>query len=117
TQEAPDWMVERLQAAYGAHEAQRILEAHRKEPPVDFSVKSQPSLWAEKLGGHVLPNGSVRVDDLAMSVPELPGFDEGEWWVQDAAASLPARLLGDVAGLEVADLCAAPGGKTAGLAM
>ena len=117
TREAPDWMVERLQAAYGADESQRILQAHRREPSVDFSVKSQPALWAEKLGGYVLPNGSVRVDDLAMSVPELPGFDDGEWWVQDAAASLPARLLGDVAGLEVADLCAAPGGKTAGLAM
>lgn len=117
TEEAPDWMVERLQAAYGADVTHRILQAHRQEPPVDFSVKSQPSLWAEKLGGYVLPNGSVRVDDLAMSVQELPGFDEGEWWVQDAAASLPARLLGDVADCDVADLCAAPGGKTAFLAM
>src|SRR5690606_15294977 len=94
TQEAPDWMVERLQAAYGAHEAQRILEAHRKEPPVDFSVKSQPSLWAEKLGGHVLLNGSVRVDDLDMFLPVLPGFYVGEGWGEGAGASLPARAWG-----------------------
>src|SRR5690606_36867152 len=79
--------------------------------------KFDPVLWAEKLGGYVLPNGSVRIDSLGMSVPELPGFEEGAWWVQDAAASLPGRLLGDVSGLEVADLCAAPGGKTAGLAL
>lgn len=116
TDEAPDWMIERLRAAYG-DQAKEILEAHRKESPVDFSVKSDPALWAEKLGGYVLPNGSVRVDSLGMSVPELPGFAEGEWWVQDAAASLPGRLLGDVTGLSVADLCAAPGGKTAGLAV
>lgn len=117
TSEAPDWMVERLETAYGADVARQILEAHRQEAPVDFTVKSEPALWAEKLGGRVLPNGSVRVDNLTVSVPELPGFDEGQWWVQDAAASLPPRLLGDVSGLAVADLCAAPGGKTAALAL
>lgn len=117
TTDAPDWMVERLDDAYGRETALRILQVHRTESPVDFSVKSSPELWAERLGGRVLPNGSVRVDDLTVSVPELPGFSEGEWWVQDAAASLPPRMLGDVAGLEVADLCAAPGGKTAALAL
>ena len=116
TADAPDWMIERLEAAYGKDTTRQILEVHRTESPVDFSVKSQPESWAEKLGGRVLPNGSVRVGDLSVSVPELPGFPDGEWWVQDAAASLPPRLLGNVAGLEVADLCAAPGGKTAALA-
>jgi 16S rRNA (cytosine967-C5)-methyltransferase len=62
-----------------------------------------------------LPTGTVRVENLAGAVTELPGFAEGAWWVQDAAASLPARLFGDVRGLRVADLCAAPGGKTAQL--
>src|SRR5690606_33717667 len=57
------------------------------------------------------------VEKLAAPVTELPGFEEGAWWVQDAAASLPARLLGDVRGLRVADLCAAPGGKTAQLVL
>ncbi|TIT18485.1 MAG: RsmB/NOP family class I SAM-dependent RNA methyltransferase, partial [Mesorhizobium sp.] len=61
------------------------------------------------------PTGTVRVEKLSASVTELPGFEDGAWWVQDAAASLPARLFGDIKGLRVADLCAAPGGKTAQL--
>lgn len=116
TSDAPEWFAERLRAAYGAEETNAILRAHRREPPVDFTVKDDPQHWAEQLGGYVLPNGSVRLDRLGASVPELPGYAEGGWWVQDAAASLPARLLGDVQDLAVADLCAAPGGKTAQLA-
>lgn len=115
TDEAPKWFSERLEQAYGVEKAKRIFQAHRHEAPVDFSVKSDPEGWAEKLGGIVTPTGTVRVERLAASVPELPGFAEGAWWVQDAAASLPARLLGDIKGLRVADLCAAPGGKTAQL--
>jgi 16S rRNA (cytosine967-C5)-methyltransferase len=90
---------------------------HRLEAPVDFSVKGDPAGWAERLGGVVLPTGSVRVERLSGPVTDLPGFDAGEWWVQDAAAALPAKLMGDVAGLRVADLCAAPGGKTAQLVL
>ena len=115
TQDAPDWFRDRLVAAYGAETATRILDMHRIEAPVDFTVKSDPEGWAEKLGGIVLPTGSVRVGRLAADVPDLPGFADGEWWVQDAAAALPARLFGDVAGQRIADLCAAPGGKTAQL--
>ncbi len=117
TLEAPAWFAERLVAAYGEEKAKAILAAHRTEAPVDFSVKSDPQLWAERFGGIVLPTGSVRVEKLAASVSELPGFEDGEWWVQDAAAALPARLLGDIEGKRVADLCAAPGGKTAQLAL
>ncbi len=116
TQDAPEWFRSRLVSAYGANKAKEILAAHRVEAPVDFTVKSDPERWAVELGGIVLPTGSVRVARLAAPVAELPGFSEGAWWVQDAAASLPARLFGDVAGLRVADLCAAPGGKTAPLA-
>src|SRR5690606_13012361 len=72
--------------------------------------------WAARLGGVVLPTGGVRLARLEGPLTALPGFAEGEWWVQDAAASLPARLFGDVSGLRVVDLCAAPGGKTAQLA-
>ncbi len=72
-------------------------------------------MWAEKLGGVLLPTGSIRVKSQGR-VDQLPGFAEGAWWVQDAAAALPARLLGDVTGAHVADLCAAPGGKMAQLA-
>ncbi|RJT39560.1 MFS transporter [Mesorhizobium waimense] len=115
TDEAPKWFSDRLKAAYGADRTGQILAAHRHEAPVDFSVKSDPALWAERFGGIVLPTGTVRVEKLSASVPDLPGFADGAWWVQDAAASLPARLFGDVSGLRVADLCAAPGGKTAQL--
>ncbi|MCX7305715.1 MAG: RsmB/NOP family class I SAM-dependent RNA methyltransferase [Hyphomicrobiales bacterium] len=117
TLDAPDWFVARLTAAYGADRTTAILAAHRIEAPVDVSVKSNPQLWAERLGGMVLPTGGVRIERLAASVPELPGFADGEWWVQDAAAGLPARLLGDIAGKNVADLCAAPGGKTTQLVL
>jgi 16S rRNA (cytosine967-C5)-methyltransferase len=116
TLDAPAWFAERLTEAYGEEKSKNILAAHRVEAPVDFTVKSDPERWAAEFGGVVLPTGSVRVARLGAPVTELPGFSEGEWWVQDAAAALPARLFGNVAGLRVADLCAAPGGKTAQLA-
>src|SRR6185295_7989330 len=81
---------------------------------LDLTVNGDPPHWANRLGGRVLPTGSVRVPAHG-PVPALPGYGDGEWWVQDAAAALPARLLGDVRGRTVADLCAAPGGKTAQL--
>ncbi len=115
TEEAPQWFATRLKAAYGAEKTTQILAAHRLEAPVDFSVKTAPEGWANRLGGIVLPTGSVRVERLPGPVTDLPGFAEGEWWIQDAAASLPAKLFGTVTGLRVADLCAAPGGKTAQL--
>ncbi|MCB1453005.1 MAG: RsmB/NOP family class I SAM-dependent RNA methyltransferase [Rhizobiaceae bacterium] len=114
--DAPDWFVKRLEQAYGAARAEAILAIHRLEPPMDFTVKSDPQGWAEKFGGIVLENGTVRVGRLPAPVAELPGYAEGEWWVQDMAASLPAMMLGDVRGKRVLDLCAAPGGKTAQLA-
>ena len=78
-------------------------------------MKSDASQWATRLHGEVLPTGTVRTL-LHGSVTMLPGFSDGQWWVQDAAAALPARLFGDIKGKAVADLCAAPGGKTAQLA-
>src|SRR5262249_19051172 len=84
-------------------------------PALDFTVKEDPSAWAHKLGGRVLPTGSVRAV-VHGPISQLPGYSEGAWWVQDAAAALPARLLGNTRGRSVADLCAAPGGKTAQLA-
>ena len=110
----PDWLWRRWAGNYGEDAARRIAAANLDEPALDLTVKADPESWAERLGGIVLPTGSVRlVPDGA--VPDLPGFAEGEWWVQDAAASIPARLLTGIAGKRVADLCAAPGGKTAAL--
>ncbi len=111
----PDWLFARLSDAYGEATAKRIAAAHLDAPGLDLSVKSAPELWAERLGGRLLPTGTIRLSGTNR-VPELAGYDEGAWWVQDAAAALPARLLGDVADKNVADLCAAPGGKTFQLA-
>ncbi|HZO47482.1 MAG TPA: transcription antitermination factor NusB [Xanthobacteraceae bacterium] len=113
--DTPEWLMARWQRAYGAELAYAIAAANGQEPALDISVKSDPAHWADALGGQVLPTGSVRAV-VHGPVPRLAGYDEGAWWVQDAAAALPAQLLGDVRGKSVADLCAAPGGKTAQLA-
>lgn len=112
----PDWFMQRLVAAYGAEEAARIAAAQLVPAAIDLTVKSDAGGWAERLGGRVLPTGSVRLNAFTGAVPDLEGFEAGEWWVQDAAASIPARLFGDIQGKRIADLCAAPGGKTAQLA-
>jgi 16S rRNA (cytosine967-C5)-methyltransferase len=112
----PDWLWSRWVSYWGEDRAHAIGASHLDEPPLDLTVKSDPELWAERLSGRVLPTGSVRLLPKGR-IEALPGFEEGAWWVQDVAASLPAQLLGDVAGKRVADLCAAPGGKTAQLAL
>lgn len=112
----PGWFMERLTATYGADAARSIAEAQLTPPAIDLTVKSGAASWAERLNGRLLPTGSVRLPSFEGAVSSLPGFEEGEWWVQDAAASIPARLFGDVGGRHIADLCAAPGGKTAQLA-
>jgi 16S rRNA (cytosine967-C5)-methyltransferase len=112
--DTPPWLMQRWIKTYGEATAHAIAAANGREPALDLTVKSDAEAWAAKLDGRVLPTGSVRTI-VHGAVTALPGFDEGAWWVQDAAASIPARLLGNVAGLRVADLCAAPGGKTAQL--
>lgn len=111
----PDWFHARLVTAYGEEEAARIAEGQLTPPSIDLTVKSDPQAWADKLGGKLLPTGSIRLGSFEGSVTGLHGFDEGEWWVQDAAASIPARLFGNLKGKRIADLCSAPGGKTAQL--
>ena len=113
--DTPAWLMARWIAAYGEPTARAIAAANGREPALDLTVKSDPEHWAAQLAGRVLPTGSVRTVAPG-AVTALPGFAEGAWWVQDAAAALPARLFGNVAGLRVADLCAAPGGKAAQLA-
>lgn len=115
TLNTPDWLWESWTDGYGEETARAIATAHQGEAALDLSVKSDAAGWAERLGGLVVVGGSVRLDRKG-AVEALEGYEEGAWWVQDAAASLPARLLGDVRCLKVADLCAAPGGKTAQLA-
>jgi 16S rRNA (cytosine967-C5)-methyltransferase len=114
TLDVPPWLLARWIAHYGEKVARDIAVAIGHEPSLDITAKSDSAQWATRLHGETLPTGTVRTL-LQGSVTMLPGFTEGQWWVQDAAAALPARLFGDVAGKTIADLCAAPGGKTAQL--
>jgi 16S rRNA (cytosine967-C5)-methyltransferase len=111
----PDWLWQRWTDAYGSVAARAIATAHLGEPPLDITVKDDDADWATRLDAVRLPTGTLR-RPLGGPVTGLAGFDDGAWWIQDAAAALPARLLGDIAGMTVLDLCAAPGGKTAQLA-
>jgi 16S rRNA (cytosine967-C5)-methyltransferase len=114
--DTPDWLLARWTKRYGRDHTRAIAAMNGEEPALDLTVKSDAESWAERLRGRVLPTGTVRT--LAHgSVSLLPGYHEGAWWVQDAAAALPARLFGDVRDVRIADLCAAPGGKTAQLAL
>ena len=115
TLDVPPWLLSRWVAHYGEATARAMAASLSHEPSLDLTVKSDAGQWATRLHGEVLPTGTVRTL-LHGSVTMLPGFAEGQWWVQDAAAALPARLFGEVAGKSIADLCAAPGGKTAQLA-
>lgn len=112
----PDWLWKRWAETYGEDGAATIARAHLEEAPLDIGVKSEAEAWGVRLSGIRLPTDTIRLRNNPLPVTELPGFADGEWWVQDAAAALPARLLGDVRDKTVADLCAAPGGKTVQLA-
>jgi 16S rRNA (cytosine967-C5)-methyltransferase len=111
----PQWLWDSWTESYGEEATRAIAAAHLIEAPLDLTTRSNTDFWAGRLEGEVLPTGTIRREGGGI-VTELPGFAEGAWWVQDAAATLPARLLGDIAGKRVADLCAAPGGKTLQLA-
>jgi 16S rRNA (cytosine967-C5)-methyltransferase len=115
TLDTPAWLMARWSRDHGPDLARAIADAHRSEPPLDLTVKDSADSWAARLRGRVLPTGTVRLVAHG-PVARLPGYDEGAWWVQDAAAALPVRLLGAMEDLSIADLCAAPGGKTAQLA-
>ena len=100
---------------YSAEDIKQIVASIRLIPPTDITVKTNPAEWQKKLNGTLLPNGSIRLQNIK-KIHELPDYNAGQWWVQDAAASLPVMAMGDIRGLKVVDLCAAPGGKTAQLA-
>jgi 16S rRNA (cytosine967-C5)-methyltransferase len=115
----PDWLWQSWSRAYGEDCARAIAGAHLKEAPLDLTLRAEEPAadesWCEKLQATKLPTGSLRRAGGG-SVTALPGYAEGAWWIQDAAAALPVRLFNGVAGSEIVDLCAAPGGKTAQLA-
>ncbi len=111
----PGWLRQPLVAAWGREAVTAMEAAHFAGAPLDLTAKGDPQAVADATGGTVLRTGSVRLSG-GHQVSTLPGYDSGDWWVQDAAAAIPVKLLGDVAGLTVLDLCAAPGGKTLQLA-
>lgn len=111
----PDWLWRSWSRAYGEATARAIATAHMKEAPLDLTLRDDVEAWRARLDGVLLPTGTLR-RAAGGALATLPGYSEGAWWVQDAAAALPARLFGGLAGREVIDLCAAPGGKTAQLA-
>lgn len=112
--ETPLWLAQRWRRNWGERAAD-IARAHLLEPTLDLTAPGDPAEWARRLDAHLLPTGSVRLS-AHTPIAELDGYGEGKWWVQDAAAALPARLLRPAAGQTALDLCAAPGGKTAQLA-
>lgn len=111
----PPWLWRGWSEAYGEGLTRAIAVAHLKEAPLDITVNGDIEHWREALDAVVLPMGSLR-RSAGGAIMSLPGYATGTWWVQDAAAAIPARLFGDLAGQPVIDLCAAPGGKTAQLA-
>ena len=110
-QELPDWLRDSLSDAYGEDATLAIEAAHQAGAPLDLTLKSP----GDVPGAQPLPTGSLRITG-PVQVSALPGFAQGDWWVQDAAAAMPVRLLEPQAGERIADLCAAPGGKTLQLA-
>ena len=114
----PAWLWESWTKAYGEEATRAVAAVQRQEPPLDITVKDVPDLWAKKLEGRVIGSHTVRrpAGGPGGLIQDLPGYGQGSWWIQDLAASLPARLLGPLDGRHVIDLCAAPGGKTAQLA-
>lgn len=112
-QAMPAYLRKPMVKAWGEDATQRIEIAHSKAPPTDLTLKPEldPKEWAQKLDAELLPTQSLRLKKQGQ-ISMLPGFNEGAFWVQDAAAAIPVRLLGDLKGKTVLDCCAAPGGKT-----
>jgi 16S rRNA (cytosine967-C5)-methyltransferase len=116
----PQWLAAELRRDHGRDNADAIARAVLDEPGIDITPSTllpdaEVSELAAALQARIMPTGSLRLS-TETPVRELPLYGDGKWWVQDAASALPVRLLGNVAGRKVADLCAAPGGKTAQLA-
>lgn len=110
----PDWLRVEWNDAYGAAATNAIMELSMTPPQLDITPATNPAEWADRLGGQLIDGRTIR-RDFDGDITALDGYDDGAWWVQDAAAALPAALFGDLAGRDAIDLCAAPGGKTAQL--
>ncbi|MFH1806674.1 MAG: transcription antitermination factor NusB [Pseudomonadota bacterium] len=115
--DVPAWLRGVWKKTYGNDTAQAICEASLGQAKLDLTIRDhdQIAFWADKLDGIILPTGTVRLES-GQRIRDLPGYGDGAWWVQDASASLPAKLFSTYDGKTIYDLCAAPGGKTMQLA-
>ncbi len=113
----PEWLMKFWVEDHGIKTAAEIMKANLNEPPLDFTVKKTDDrpYWGNTLQASELSTGTLR-RVIGGNIRDMEGFDKGEWWIQDAAAAIPATLFGDVSGKTVIDMCAAPGGKTLQLA-
>ncbi len=114
-QDLPKWLRRQLIDTYGKPAVLAMEQAHQAGAPVDLTLRAPNPDLAAALGAEVLPTGSLRLP-ARIQLSDLPGYEAGAWWVQDAAAAIPAQLLAPVPGERVLDMCAAPGGKTMQLA-
>ena len=89
----PSWLLGEWESDYGRQASRKFSIQLTQEPPLDVTVKSNESIWADKLCGKIIGKNSVRINKIG-NITELAGFSEGEWWAQDIAASIPVRLLG-----------------------
>lgn len=110
----PAWLRTSWETHYGAEQTAAMCALAMQPPTLDISVKADAKKWAAALEGQLINATTIR-REFDGDPSKLAGFADGAWWVQDAAAAVPAKLLGDIAGKDVIDLCAAPGGKTAQL--
>ena len=110
----PEWLFNEWVKDYGLPQATQIANANLTQATTFISTKENPSKWTDKLNGTLNDTGSIELPNTVY-IPQLAGFNEGAWWVQDAAAALPVQVFDDLNGKYVADFCAAPGGKTAAL--
>ncbi len=113
----PEWLLKIWIDDFGLKTAAQIARANLAEAPLDITLRDETdrNYWASNLKASEVGNGTLRRISGG-PIHEIPGYDEGQWWIQDAAAAIPALLFGDIAGKTVIDLCAAPGGKSAQLA-
>lgn len=112
----PDWLQDKWADAYGPDALKAFAAALCEGASLDVTLKAPDPDRAEALGGTPVMGTTLRIARRDVTIPDLPGYADGHWWVQDAAAAIPARLAGAKPGMAVLDLCAAPGGKTAQLA-
>ena len=112
TANLPKWLNTRLRADYGPDAAACIADAHTRQAGIDLTMRPGTRDADLEALGQWLPTGSLRLNNPHPPIPDLPGYAEGDWWVQDVAASLPALLCGEVQGVSALDMCSAPGGKT-----